>query len=38
MRLPTQEEYKAGQQLFQNLYAKIRLVNTKNQSLGEWET
>ena len=38
MRLPTQDEYEVGLQKFQNLYAKIRLVNTKGQSLGEWES
>ena len=38
MRLPTQAEYEVGLQRFQDLYAKIRLVNTKGQSLGEWET
>ena len=38
MRLPTQAEYEVGLQKFQDLYAKIRLVNTKGQSLGEWET
>lgn len=38
MRLPTQAEYEVGLQKFQNLYAKLRLLNSKGQSLGEWET
>ena len=38
MRLPTKQEYEVGLQKFQNLYAKIQLVNKQDQSLGEWET
>jgi hypothetical protein len=36
--MPTQDEYNVGLQRSRNLYAKIRLVNTNWQELGEWES